>query len=167
MTPLALGGVLSTALVLLAIVLNHCSARLALVELALNEGLPPGHHALPDRLVEVDPRTALSAGLHVFLSRSCHACQRLIEELDSSGLQVHGSLMLRYVDRPRPIAVEVAAKLGGEVRDLEGELPLSLGADPLPYSIAIGEHGLVARAVTPTLHQIVTVARDAGIRCDV
>lgn len=166
MSPVVLAAVLGTAFVVLAIALNHCSARLALVELALNEGLPPGHHAASAGVAGRSLQPALEPGLHVFLSRSCHACQRLIEELDSSELRVHGPLLLRYVDRPRPIAIELAAKLGAEIRDLEGGLPGSLAADPLPYTIAVGEHGLTARSVTPTVRQVATVARDAGIRCD-
>ena len=51
MSPAVLALVLVVAFLGMALVLNHARARLALVELALNEGLPPDHqvstHAAP------------------------------------------------------------------------------------------------------------------------
>ncbi len=164
----ALAMVLLAALAGLAYVLNHCQARLALVELVLNEGLPPGHQpadaALSARVAATaDPAAVLPAGVHIFLSRNCHACQRLIDELDQVGLAVEASVHLRYVDRPRPIAVAAARRQHASLHDHQHELAVLLQADPLPFTIAVGSHDLVSRAVTPTVSQVVVAARDAGI----
>ena len=168
MSSAALVIVLGGAFAGLALVLNHCYARLALVELTLNEGLPPGHQ--PTEAIaglttteSVEPASALAGGLHVFLSRSCHACQRLIDEFESVDIELDAPLHLRYIDRPRPIAVSVAARHRAELHDHEAELVAQIGADPLPYTVGIGTAGLVSRAVTPTLAQVLHTARDAGI----
>lgn len=168
MSPAALTIVLAVAFGGLAIVLNHCYARLALVELALNEGLPPGHQptdnlAMNDTSTAIEPRYALPDGIHVFLSRNCHACQRLIDELDQCDLTLGAELHLRYVDRPRPIASSAADRHGASLHDNEADIAARLGADPLPYTIAIGAHDLVSQAVTPTVPQVLTAARDAGL----
>ena len=92
MNPAMLALVLAGALAGLAIVLNHCHARLALVELTLNEGLPPGHQNTPTELLASsfgqsqsrEITTLLGSGVHIFLSRNCHACQRLIDEFDET-----------------------------------------------------------------------------------
>jgi hypothetical protein len=159
--------VLAAALVLLGIVLNHVYARVALVEIALNEGLPPGHQRVTasSLTVAVAPTTVaarLGRGVHIFLSRSCHACQRLIEELEGANLSVGLPIAFHYVDRPRPIARSVATTLGASLSVDEAELATEMLADPLPYTIGIGDHGLVTRGVTPTLRQVLDVARDAG-----
>ena len=78
MNPAALAVLLAAALVVLAVVLSQIQARLALLEVTLNEGLPPGHSAPGARPAAgstdaVDLETALGAGTHVFLSRTCHA----------------------------------------------------------------------------------------------
>lgn len=168
MSPAVLSLVLAVALTGIAIVLNHCYARVALVELALNEGLPPGHQHTPiTRAATVASQhkatEILEPGLHVFLSRNCHACQRLIDELSSYELVVDAPLHIRYQDRPRPIAASTAERLGASLVGHQAELLTRLGADPLPYTIAIGNHALVARAVTPTVTQLIATARDAGI----
>lgn len=165
MTPAALALLLAGALVGLAVVLNHCYARVALVELALNEGLPPGHSTqLPTSVATQSPVEAgLSPGVHVFLSRNCHACQRLLDELDAGEVSFAAPLSLHYVDRPRPQAAGAASKLGATLHDRRADLVRSVGADPLPYTIAIGRHGLIGRMVTPTLRHMQDTARDAGI----
>lgn len=158
--------VLAGALGGIAVVLNHCYARVALIELALNEGLPPGHARSPAVAGPVPGRSAsdvLEAGLHVFLSRNCHACQRLIDELDQHQPSVAAPIHIRYVDKPRPIAAEAAEKLGATLVTHQMELAEQLGADPLPFTIAIGSHSLVTRAVTPTVAQMMSTARGAGL----
>lgn len=173
MTVAALSLVLLAALVLLAVVLNHSQARLALVELTLNEGLPPGHgQRVPPDVVRRQPQVgepgesaeALETGVHIFLSRNCHACQRLIEELRHADVDLDAPLNLRYVDRPRPIASAAADHLGATLHDHQNELASGVGADPLPFTIAVGPHRLASRAVTPTVGQVLHAARDAGIR---
>ncbi len=168
MNTAALAIVLILALGGFAVVLNHAYARLALVELALNEGLPPGHQPRPTIAAIATLDTAavgdlLPQGIHVFLSRNCHACQRLIEELDQTDLRHESSLHLHYVDRPRPIAELVAERHGAELHTNHGELAERVGADPLPFTVAVGDHALVSRAVTPTIAQVLTAARDGGI----
>lgn len=173
MSPAVLAIVLAVALAGLAVVLNHCHARLALVELALNEGLPPGYQSTPlATAAPVNPPTAarttqiLGAGVHVFLSRNCHACQRLVDEFDQTPVQVGAELHLHYVDRPRPIAASAAARAGATLHEQQTEIASTVGADPLPYTVAVGAHGLVAQAVTPTIGQVSVAARDAGIAMD-
>ena len=170
MTTLTLALALCTAIGGLAVALNHCYARLALVELALNEGLPPGHQpaVLGDRAaVEASSSEAvaelLDAGIHVFLSRNCHACQRLVEELGDVQLQHGAALHLRYIDRPRPVAAEVATLHDAELHGGQAEVAATVGADPLPFTVAVGDHALVSRSVTPTVTQLVATARDGGI----
>lgn len=166
MSVAALTAVTGTALVLLAVVLNHVHARLALVEVALNEGLPPGHGRQRPTSTHPSPATTadrLGSGLHIFLSRSCHACQRLIEELESAPAALTGSVVLYYVDRPRPIAAAAAAALGAELRSNQGELAGAVAADTLPYTIAVGPLGLVARRVTPSVRDVLDVACDAAL----
>lgn len=160
------------ALVALSVVLNHCQARLALIELTLNEGLPPGHDpaaaAAPGsgsaaQLLRGEHEEGLDAGVHVFLSRNCHACMRLVEEFAHAQVELAAPVHLRHVDRPRPIAASAAERVGASLHDHQRDLADRVGADPLPYTVAIGPHGLVSRAVTPTIGQIVLAARDAGI----
>jgi hypothetical protein len=174
MNPATLALVLAGALAGLAVVLNHCYARLALVELTLNEGLPPGHQNAPveqlatslGRSQSNEATTLLGSGVHIFLSRNCHACQRLIDEFDETPISVNSDLHLHYVDRPRPIAASAAANAGAELHEQHNELAIRVGADPLPYTVAVGLHGLLAQAVTPTIGQVVVTARDAGITMD-
>jgi len=162
---LALG--LAVAFGLIAVTLNHCYARLAIIELTFNEGLPPGYErnqtsrgsAVPSQQVSEH----LGEGLHVFLSRSCHACQRLIQELDQSTLEVAAPLHLRYVDRPRPIASSAAMRNGAELHTHDVARSQAVDADPLPYAIAVGDHDLLSRGVVPSLADLLTIARDAGI----
>ena len=169
MTPVVLAVALTVALSGVAIALNHVHARLALVELALNEGLPPGHQQLPttNRVTAHDVGALLGGGVHVFVSRNCHACQRLIDELHQTPLAVAGEVHLRYVDRPRPIAKDAADQLGASLHSHQGELASQAGADPLPFTVAVGSHGLVAGSVSPTVDALVTAARDAGITISV
>lgn len=169
-----LAVVLAVALGGLAIVLNHVYARLALVELALNEGLPPGYQPMHGATALVSPDGGqtrvpdlLSPGIHVFLSRNCHACQRLIDELDQIELRHDSSLHLHYVDRPRPIATAAADRQRAELHADQAELAAFVDADPLPYTIAVGAHALVSRAVTPTVAQVLAAARDGGISIDI
>ena len=162
---------LVVAFVLIAVVLNHGYARLALVELTLNEGLPPGYEApttlaTQNAVPQRDPTSTLGPGVHIFLSRSCHACQRLLDELDQTTIDSSIGTQLHYVDRPRPLATATAQRLGATLHHHQAELTQGLGADPLPYTIAVGSHGLVGRSVTPTVHQIQHTARDAGIQLD-
>lgn len=155
----------------LAFVLNHLQARLALIELTLNEGLPPGHQGgatsgasatfQADRALEL-----LGPGVHVFLSRSCHACQRLVEELEGRRLILDADLHLRYVDRPRPIARTVAEDLGAALHVEQLAIVDALGVDPLPHTVAVGRDGLATHRVTPASAQIADAARDAGILAD-
>lgn len=175
MTTAALAIVLFVALGAVAVVFNHIQARLALVELALNEGLPPGYQRLDPlsgvaatssagpTVTVTNPSDVLPVGLHVFLSRNCHACQRLVDELDQARLEVGAPLHLRYVDRPRPIAAAAAVRQGATLHEHQNELAAQVHADPLPFTVGIGEHGLASRAVTPTVRQVLVAARDAGI----
>ena len=170
MTAVALSLALLGGTVVLAVVFNHAYARLAVLELALNEGLPPGHERAPAAPTGVGPLDAagvLDAGVHVFLSRNCHACQRLLDELASTSLESPLGLVLHYADRPRAIAHEVADGLDAHLVRDQAELAASVGADPLPYTIAVGDHALVGRSVTPTVAAIAETARNAGLRLQV
>ncbi len=161
--------IVAVALAVLAVVVNQMQARLALVEVTLTEGLPPGHQApvgagsghVVDQASAAD---LLAPGVHIFVSRSCHACQRLVEEMEHAWRPLDGPVSLRYVDRPRPFARLVADRLGLASTEHDSELAAKIGADPLPYTIALGDHGLVARSVTPTVHLVQDTARDAGLR---
>lgn len=165
MSPAALAVLLAIAFMTMAVVLNHCHARVALIELTLNEGLPPGHQTadLAATTAAPDLSALLDQGVHVFLSRNCHACQRLLEELGQTKLRTTSALHLHYVDRPRPIANETAEHVGAVLHSHQIELAQRASADPLPYTVAVGAHGLVATAVTPTVPQVVHAARDAGV----
>ena len=170
MSVATLAVALVVAAILFAVVLNHCYARLALVELTLNEGLPPGYESPVQSTTSrsqttpvMDPAASLEPGVHIFVSRSCHACQRLLDELDQSSMVTSASIHLRSVDRPRPLAASVADQMNATLHEHQAELAAGLAADPLPYAIAMGDHGLLSRSVVPTLAQIVGVARDAGI----
>lgn len=168
MNTIGLTLVVAAGLGLLSIALNHCYARLALVELALNEGLPPGFQP-SEGAGPVSPGPAslhdvMAPGVHVFLSRNCHACQRLVEELASTKLAVDGDVFLQYVDRPRPIATAAATHQGAELQVDQGDLSVLAGADPLPFTVAIGPHGLISRSVSPAMSQILQAARDAGMQ---
>jgi len=157
---------LAVGFALFAVVLNHAYARIALVELTLNEGLPPGHQiAEPgDALASAETvASLLGPGVHIFASRNCHACQRLLEELQTTPIRFDGTLHLHYIDRPRPVAREVAAVLGASLNEQQSELSLQVGADPLPYTIVSGEQGLLSRSVSPTVADIARTARDAGV----
>lgn len=174
MSPAVFAVALAVALAGFAIVLNHCHARLALVELALNEGLPPGYQITPPEAPASGAAPAaaritqlLGPGVHVFLSRNCHACQRLLEEIDQTPVHVESELHLHYVDRPRPLASSAAAKTGATLHEQHAELASHVGADPLPFTVAVGTHGLLAQAVTPTVGQVSVAARDAGIAMDI
>lgn len=168
MSPAVLALVLVVAFLGMALVLNHARARLALVELALNEGLPPDHqvstHAAPP--TTADLAALLGPGIHVFLSRNCHACQRLVDEFAQTSMTIAATFHLRYVDRPRPIASQAAANVGAKLHSHQVELAAQTGADPLPYTVAVGSHGLVASAITPTVPQVMVTARNAGITID-
>lgn len=169
MSPTIYALAIASGLGLLAVALNHLHARVALVELSLNEGLPPGFEALhyrhvaESRLRPADVGDILDAGVHVFLSRSCLACQRLVSELGAINLAVSASLHLHYVDRPRPEARLAAERNQAELHSSQLDLSQRVGADPLPFTVAVGPHGLVGRAVTPTADQLLLTARNAGI----
>ena len=154
------------SLVVLAVVMNQIHARLALIEITLNEGLAPGHQrpsSTSTAQVLVDPRD-LEPGVHVFLSRNCLACQRLLDDLESRPPQLNADVSLHYVDRPRPNARHVATALGAALDEQRQELAQACGADPLPYTIAIGTEALLARSVTPAVSEVVATARHAGIQ---
>lgn len=160
---------IAAALAVLAVVVNQLQARIGLLEVTLTEGLPPGHS--PNERTQGDPDAialapvdVLSPGVHVFVSRSCHACQRLVDEMEHAWTALGAPISLRYVDRPRPAARELAARLGFTSVEYDADLASGVGADPLPYTIAIGDHGLVARSVTPTIQLIHETARDAGLQ---
>jgi hypothetical protein len=108
----------------------------------------------------------LGPGVHVFLSRNCHACQRLVDEFAQTSMTIAATFHLRYVDRPRPIASQAAANVGAKLHSHQVELAAQTGADPLPYTVAVGSHGLVASAITPTVPQVMVTARNAGITID-
>ena len=168
MSPAVLALVLVVAFLGMALVLNHARARLALVELALNEGLPPDHqvstHAAPP--TTADLAALLGPGIHVFLSRNCHACQRLVDEFEQTFMTVDAAMHLRYVDRPRPIAGKAAETVGAQLHTQQMELAGQAGAGRLPDTVASGAHGLGARTVTQAVPQVMVTARDAGIAID-
>lgn len=158
-------ALVAAALGIVALVLNQVQARLGLVELTLNDGWPPGHaptneaHATAP---SVDPHAALEPGLHVFLSRGCHACQRLVDELAERRIPATVP-NFHYVDRARASTRALATAWNAELVEGERELAAALGADPLPYAIGVGPHGLVARSVVPTSSSLIGVARSAGL----
>ena len=163
----ALTIVLAVGLSGLALVINHLQARLALVEVTLNEGLPPGHEvSSTEPPMAFDPdgaRALLGRGVHIFLSRGCHACQRLLDELDDRGLDLGGPVHLRYVDRPRPLAETVARHVGAELHARQPDIVRRLGIDPLPHTVVVGADGLLTHATTPNVPAVVEAARGAGI----
>lgn len=170
MSVAALALALGVALAGIAMVLNHVYARIAVVELTLNEGLPPGFS--PSLVAERPGRPQISpahisdrlgSGVHIFLSRGCLACQRLIDELDQFTIATEASIHLHYVDRPRPVAQSAAQRQNAELSADQADLAKAVGADPLPYTVSVGEHGLLAQSVSPTLALVVSAARDAGI----
>jgi hypothetical protein len=169
----ALCLILAGASALIALVLNHIYARLALVELTLNEGLPPGYEIVGHdaalqavAISSADVASLLTSGVHVFASRNCHACQRLLDELDVVDLDVDGELHLHYVDRPRPLAKTVVEHQGATLHSHHDEIAQRTGADPLPYTIAVGPESLVSRAVSPTVAAVVETARNAGVKAN-
>jgi hypothetical protein len=169
MTPSTLAVALFVSLGAIALIFNHLQARLGLLEVVLNEGLPPGHRGSVTatssaRFESARAVQALGPGLHIFVSRGCHACQRLLEELDDRGLSSDADLHLRYVDRPRPAAETLATALPAHLHRDQLELAEGLGVDPLPHTVAVGSAGLVAHNATPTTALIAQTARDAGIR---
>lgn len=169
MSPALLACALAVGVALIAVVINQAQARLGLIEVTLNEGLPPGHERpdlSPTAVALVEPAAALGPGAHVFLSRSCHACQRLVDELSSSPRLEDLDLVLHFVDRPRPIARQVAADQEAIIHEHQSELAAAVGADPLPFTVAVGPHELVSRAVTPTRRSILETARNAGLTAD-
>lgn len=169
MEPLGLTFALIVTLAIVTTIFNYLSARVGVVETTLNEGLPPGHGptdaVVAPRSTAFDQQRAvqlLDVGLHLFLSRGCYACMRLLGELERTHLGVV-EFTMRYVDRPRPIAHEVARFQQAELLANQHDLIETLGIDPLPHVIAIGPHGLVAHAATPTIHAVSEVARNAGL----
>lgn len=164
MTALLLAFV-ALALLCLGVGLNHVQARLGLLETMLNEGLPPGH-GVASTTNDANPamRTELlSTGVHLFASRRCHACRRLMQNLGNDTLRVDAQLHIHYIDVPQSSAVDLASSLGAQLHTNAQELAAQVGADPLPYTIAVGAHDLVAGAVTPTVAQVARTARDGGI----
>ena len=159
--------VIAAALAVLAIVVNQLQARIGLLEVTLTEGLPPGHQPVAGSVelspTQLAPEDVLSPGVHIFVSRSCHACQRLVEEMEHAWKPIAAPTSLRYVDRPRPFARTLADGLGLASIEHDSELASGVGADPLPYTIVVGDHGLVARSVTPTVQLVRATARDAGL----
>lgn len=169
MNPVLLVLSLATALAVLAVVVNQVQARVALLEVTLNEGLPPGHEPIGPPTAVASPTAtvadvagALGAGTHVFLSRTCHACQRLLAELGERPVAVEG-LCLRFVDRPRPLARDVASANGARLEEAQDDVATAVGADPLPFTIVVGDHGLVVRSVTPTRADLLASCRQAGV----
>lgn len=173
MSAAALSLVLAVAFALLALVLNHVYARLAIVELTLNEGLPPGYESNAEpvsggaTVASGLVAELLGPGVHLFASRSCHACQRLLDELDAIELDLVADLVVHYIDRPRPLAKAVAERHGAVLHADQEELALRSGADPLPYTITVGPESLVSRSVSPTVAIMVETARNAGVRASV
>ncbi len=160
--------VLAVALGGLALVFNHVTARLGLVELALNEGLPPRvAPADVSSQTEGDLPTVLEPGLHIFVSRGCYACQSLIGELGTISLTSDYPVHMRYVDRPRPEARVVADRLGAQLVEDQAAVAALACADPLPYTVALGKHGLVEGRVTPTANTIAATGRSVGITVQV
>lgn len=162
--------VVAGALAVLAIVVNQLQARIGLVEVTLTEGLPPGYDPIQAPVAptttRLTPQDVLSPGIHVFVSRGCHACQRLVEEMEHAWRPLAVATSLRYVDRPRPFARALADQLDIQSIEHDAELAAGVGADPLPYTIVVGDHGLVARSVTPTVKLIHATARNAGLQVD-
>lgn len=169
MSPALLVVTVAVALAVLAVVLSQIQARVALVEVTLNEGLPPGHEPIgvpsaqaPTIGGVADVTAALGRGTHVFLSRTCHACQRLVAELGERPVDLD-DLRFHFVDRPRPLARDVALANRARLDEAQDDLALAVGADPLPFTIAIGDHDLVVRSVTPTRADLLAACRQAGL----
>lgn len=158
--------VLFGACAVIAVVLNQIQARLALLEVTLNEGLPPGHADMtsgPSPAPLADADEVLGPGVHLFLSRTCHACQRLVDALAQANATDVVPLAIHAVDRPRPATRNAAQHLGAQLVEEQLDAASSLGADPLPHAIAVGDHGLVAQGAAPTIERIRSIAHDAGI----
>lgn len=149
----------------LAVVVNHMIARLGLIEVVLNEGLPPGYEANapnagPDPITS---RRSLDQGIHVFLSQRCHGCRRLVTELAERQISGATPISFYLVDHARRWdPADTLARLGSVAID-QKELADRVGADPLPYAVAIGPDGLVAGGVLPAADKVGELARHCGL----
>ncbi len=166
MSAAALAGAVLVTCALLAYALNHMLARVALVEVALNEGLPPGFETAPSSLAFDFQAAAatLAGGLHLFLSRSCHACQSLVDELGADHTAV-GDLpvVVHHIGVPRDGTIKLVDLLGAGLELDQLATASRLGIDPLPHAIAIGPKGLIAHGAVPTTADLDRVARDGGL----
>lgn len=173
MNPTTFAALLVGAAGLFLVAFNHLTARLSLVEVMMNEGLPPGHATADRNASDVATtgsfesgraREMLPTGVHLFLSRSCFACQRLAEELDGYTLaQPPTPVSVHYIDRPFPASRSTFEDLGLSISTERLDLIEALRIDPLPHTVAIGPHDLVVADVTPTVRSIRDVAEQAAL----
>lgn len=150
MSPIALGGVLFTAMVLLALALNHVLARVGIVELGLSQGHPPEPGPVADRAVGPEPFAADHAvvalpdnAVSLFVSATCVSCARLVDDLAAPELDLPFELDLFFSGHRSPLARR------GTVHEDQSDLIAILGIPVTPYAVAIEEgqveaHGAVA-----------------------
>lgn len=168
--------------VVLAVVINNIWARLSLIEVYFNEGLPPGLRPTTATSTQIPPqnsahtgadstarteahtfdiRETLGQGLSIFVSRSCPGCQRLLDELAT--LDKLDNTTLYYIDEPNKGNLELLDKLGVEIETGQSELAELVGAKPLPYAFTFGPYSLADSAVVVHLDALRELCANAGL----
>jgi len=144
-----LAALLLVPLGLLALGLNHLLARVGLVEFALSQGRPqrPSPLATTEPIRDFDTQRAAALlppdSVSVFVSATCVACARLIDDLAAPDLTLPFDLDLFFADRRSPLARR--GQLHEDQADLFGELAVPV----TPYAVltragTVAAHGGVA-----------------------
>lgn len=155
--------VVTLGCVVIAVVLNNIWARLALVEVVYNEGLPPGF-ATTDKLSQSRLREIIGGGLSIFLSRHCQGCRRLLDELDNlSAGEVLDDVTFYFVDEPDAHLLARITKFGSKVEIDQEDLSQRIGVGPLPYALALGPYSLADQATVAHLDALREICANAGL----
>lgn len=176
-----IAAVLLAICALIALALNNIWTRIALVEVILNEGLPPGLSPRHNRAIRAQKaHELLGAGVHIFLSKHCRGCRRFLTQLENALAQTEPdgttdtgigvdtlNMKFYFLDQPNSEALKFADYPNiSFCGDVETNLELSemLAATPLPYAFAIGAHSLGDHGPIPDLEMFQEIVNNAGIR---
>lgn len=147
--------------------LNNLFARVALVEVMLNEGLPPGLGIRTGitSAAAFDPVEAadLGEGIHIFVSRSCSGCKRLLADLARSRAEFGDhDVFVHYLGRAGHADKQAAYSFATQVEENTASLAASIGATPVPHTLVVADSKLLARSVTSSAAAVRSLALQAG-----
>lgn len=162
---LALGVVLTAAIVGLGIVFNHSIARMAFVEAALTNGLAPAAEPVLVGVVmsgrpfdAAEAASDLSAtAISVFVSSTCVTCVRLVDDLADPAVDLTTELHL-YFETDAPM---VARR--GEIHERQREFIERLRVPALPYVVITVDGSPVAHGAVPDTARLDSLMALAGL----